>query len=188
VTKEEIKDRTSMTDLLGRYGVTVNRGMCRCPFHKNGAERHPSMGVWKDNKGVTCFTCGWSGDVFAFVMRMDNLDFKDAFRSLGGTYEHEENELKRIQIKAKQASEKAKRERLAEHQKQVDRELMAIISILRIVTEIYEPLSDEWCFAKNEEPYMGYLYDQRFYFNEGVDELYVHRKYRELRQRFIDTT
>ena len=186
MTKEEIKERTSMKDILGSYGITVNRGLCRCPFHKNGAERHPSMSVWKDDKGVTCFTCGWSGDVFAFVMRMGNLDFKDAFRSLGGTYEHEDNELKRARAKAKIVAEKAKRDREAEHQKQIDRELMVIISILRIVTEIYEPLSDEWCIAKNEEPYLTYLYDQRFYYSQEIDELYVHRKYRELRQRFIE--
>lgn len=39
----------------------------RCPYHKNGQERHPSLSILLQNKGelkagfAKCFTCGWTG-------------------------------------------------------------------------------------------------------------------------------
>lgn len=82
MTSEEIKENTDMTEVLSEYGITVNRGMCRCPFHD---DHNPSMKVYKD--GVTCFTCGETWDLFGFVMKMEGVDFKTAFKKLGGSYE-----------------------------------------------------------------------------------------------------
>ncbi len=66
-----------------------------CPFHK---EKTPSFHLYqlkqepyrhfpeKDtvkNKGTwgcKCFGCGWVGDVFAFVMKFEDIDFKKAFQ------------------------------------------------------------------------------------------------------------
>ena len=39
------------------------------------------------DKDFHCFGCGANGDIFSFVQRMENVDFKEAFYSLGGTYE-----------------------------------------------------------------------------------------------------
>ena len=81
MTKEEIKDLYSMKDILERYGLPQpNRaGFICCPFHK---EKTASMKIYK--KDFHCFGCGENGDIFTFVMLMDGLTFKEAFKELGG--------------------------------------------------------------------------------------------------------
>ena len=81
MTKEEIKDRYSMEDILLRCGLPQpNRaGFIKCPFHK---EKTASMKIYKDS--YYCFGCGESGDIFTMLQRMDNLTFREAFEALGG--------------------------------------------------------------------------------------------------------
>lgn len=67
---EKIKQRVTMPDLINRYGVTVRRGMCCCPFH---GERHPSMKIYDD--GFHCFACGAHGDVISWVMKYNRVGF-----------------------------------------------------------------------------------------------------------------
>lgn len=78
---DKIKSSVSMLDLAERYGVTVRRGMCCCPFH---GERHPSMKLYKD--GFHCFACGAHGDVISWVMRFDSLGFNAACGRLSEWY------------------------------------------------------------------------------------------------------
>ena len=67
MTKEEIKERNSMRDVLIRYGMTPNRsGFVQCPFH-NG-DRTASMKIYKDS--YYCFGCGATGDIFTFVQNI----------------------------------------------------------------------------------------------------------------------
>lgn len=83
MTSDEIKNSTTMTEVLSMYGLRPNRkGFICCPFHK---EKTPSMKIY--DKSYHCFGCGESGDVFSFVQKYQNIDFKDAFRTLGGGYE-----------------------------------------------------------------------------------------------------
>ncbi|MGH9718235.1 MAG: CHC2 zinc finger domain-containing protein [Candidatus Acidiferrales bacterium] len=46
-----------------------------CPFHP---ERHPSFHVHPERKIFYCFGCGAGGDVFDFVIRAENCDFRRA--------------------------------------------------------------------------------------------------------------
>lgn len=57
--------------------MEFKRGKAHCPFHE---DETPSFGV-KDNRGH-CFSCGWSGDAIAFIMKRDGVSFPDAVRSL----------------------------------------------------------------------------------------------------------
>ena len=87
MTKEEILDSTTMEDVIRSYGITIRHRMCSCPFH--GSDKHPSMRVYKTS--CYCFACGRAWDIFAFVMEMDGISFKDAFLKLGGGYDHSKN-------------------------------------------------------------------------------------------------
>lgn len=78
---EIIRSVVPMTDLAERYGVTVRRGMCCCPFH---GERHPSMKLYKD--GYHCFACGAHGDAISWVMHFDSVGFVEACERLCGWY------------------------------------------------------------------------------------------------------
>lgn len=51
--------------------------MARCPFHD---DKTPSFSV--HNGRGRCFGCHWKGDVIAFTMERDGLNFLDAVRRL----------------------------------------------------------------------------------------------------------
>lgn len=184
MTLEEIKETTTMPDLLSRYGIEVKRGMCRCPFH--GSDRHPSMKVFKD--GANCFTCGWNGDVIKFVQNMDNCDFKTAFYALGGNYQHEENERKNTLIKARLDASKHARERMKNTEDYFKHEVGYVMDLLREGARTFEPLSDEWIFCKNKLPFIEATWEMKFVKGEEVNEIDVLRVCREVRQVFSIAT
>lgn len=79
---EEIKDRLSIDDVVGRY-VDLKRsgGSYKglCPFH---SEKTPSFYVTPSRGMYKCFGCGKGGDIFSFVMEMEHLPFPDALKRL----------------------------------------------------------------------------------------------------------
>lgn len=80
---EEIKGRIDIIDLISQYVALKRAGrdyMALCPFH---AERTPSFHVSPERQSWHCFgACGTGGDVFAFIMRKDGCDFREALRVL----------------------------------------------------------------------------------------------------------
>lgn len=180
MTKEEIKEQTNMTDILNQYGIQVIRGMCKCPFHD---DRKPSMKVFKD--GVTCFTCGESWDVFGFVMKIDNCDFKTAFRALGGTYAKQDNPRARAIAKARFEAEKARRTKTRKTNRDMERTLVKALIICQNA-DIYEPYSDEWCYLKNKLSLIEFYYEERLiHDSQELNDLDVYRECSELIKRFI---
>ena len=160
MTVDEIKQTISMPELVRRYGIKVNRnGFCLCPFHK---EKTPSMKIYKDS--FHCFGgCGASGDIFTFVQKMDNCDFKTAFYTLGGTYAHlKGNERKH----AVRDAERARRQREKEQQRieKLKKEQLPMIckwiEIFRYGIEHYEPYSDMWCYCMNKFEYAMYRFEE----------------------------
>lgn len=84
MTIEEIKNSTSMRDVVERYGFRPNtNGFICCPFHH---EKTASLKVYEDS--FYCFGCHVGGDIFGFVKLIEDCDFKKAFAILGGTYDH----------------------------------------------------------------------------------------------------
>ena len=179
MTSEEIKRTTSMEEVLTRYGIRTSRKMCSCPFH--GADKHSSMQVFKD--GYKCHTCGEYGDIFSFVMKMEGCSFKEAFKILGGEYEHMDPH-KRKAVKTKFQREKEERERTEKAAADFKRMLATTITICRRVIDICDPMGEMWTDAQNNLPYLLYVWEEK-YINEGeVNELDVYRKCRAIKQRF----
>jgi DNA primase len=79
----EIRERADIVSFVGRF-VTLRKAGSRhwglCPFH---GEKTASFQVNEDKQIFYCFGCGAGGDVFAFRMRQEGLDFPDAVRALG---------------------------------------------------------------------------------------------------------
>ncbi|MBE6859685.1 MAG: DNA primase [Ruminococcus sp.] len=68
--------------VVGSYVNLIKRGhnfVCSCPFH---SEKTPSCTVYTDTQSFYCFGCGSGGDVITFIMKIENLDFREAINFL----------------------------------------------------------------------------------------------------------
>ena len=80
---DEIKSRLDILDVVSRHVHLVHSGRsykALCPFH---TEKTPSFYVFPERQSWRCFgACATGGDLFSFVMRMENLEFTDALKNL----------------------------------------------------------------------------------------------------------
>lgn len=79
---EEVKSRIDLVDVVGEYLRLEKRGgsfVGLCPFHQ---EKSPSFTVSQEKQLFYCFGCGASGDLYHFVMKIENLPFPEAVRFL----------------------------------------------------------------------------------------------------------
>lgn len=80
---DEVRERVDIVELVGEYvplrrAGSIFRGLC--PFHD---ERTPSFVVFPDSGNWRCFgACATGGNCFDFVMRVENLDFRQALELL----------------------------------------------------------------------------------------------------------
>lgn len=145
MTVDEIKSQYSMRDIVEQYGFHPNRNsFISCPFHPG--DHSPSMKIYK--KDFHCHACGANGDIFTFIQRMHNYDFKTAFYSLGGTYQKPTDSSKLAAYRAKKAKEK--RQKKKENLMQVAELNNMLIGIYVVWMKKLEPLSDAWCACVNE--------------------------------------
>ena len=151
MTSNEIKQSVSMRELVERYGIHIDRkGFCCCPFHK---EKTGSMKIYKDS--YNCFGCGANGDIFSFVMRMENCDFKTAYKSLGGTYREcsdYQHKMYQYRMRKRKETEQRRLLKIAEDKRQTIKE----IKLQKLFVKCYPVFSDEWCFAMNRLEYLFY--------------------------------
>lgn len=80
--KEEIRSRIDIVSVVGDVVVLKRAGNTwkgLCPFHR---EKTPSFTVNPERGLYKCFGCGEGGDLFAFVMKTQNLSFAEALREL----------------------------------------------------------------------------------------------------------
>ena len=79
---QEVRDRVDIVDLIGRHLTLKKSGRNHvglCPFH---GEKTPSFNVNSDRQGYYCFGCNEGGNVFTFLMQVENLTFPEAVRTL----------------------------------------------------------------------------------------------------------
>ena len=79
---DEIRRRADIISLIGEYVALKKAGknfVGLCPFHQ---EKTPSFTVSSEKQIFHCFGCGEHGDVFSFLMKINNLTFPEAVRQL----------------------------------------------------------------------------------------------------------
>ena len=80
---DEVKERLDIVEVVSSYVTLKKAGRTHkglCPFH---TEKTPSFVVFPDTQSWHCFgACGTGGDIFAFVMRQENVDFSEALEIL----------------------------------------------------------------------------------------------------------
>jgi DNA primase len=77
---DEVRDAVNIVSLVSEYVTLKKRGrnhVARCPFH---VEKTPSFNVSEEKQIFMCFGCGVGGDVFKFVMQMENISFPESVR------------------------------------------------------------------------------------------------------------
>ena len=83
---DDVRSRCDIVDVASRY-VTLNKRGANfwacCPFHM---EKTPSLSIKQDGQFFKCFGCGESGNVFNFIMKMENVDFLTAVEILCKQY------------------------------------------------------------------------------------------------------
>lgn len=81
----EVRDAARISDFISPY-VTLRQGgrslMGLCPFH---SEKSGSFSVNDENGFFHCFGCGVGGNVFKFLMMIENLTFPEAVRKVAAT-------------------------------------------------------------------------------------------------------
>ena len=80
---DDVRDRTNIVDVVRRYvelkraGTGSWKGLC--PFH---AEKTPSFNVHEQRQYFHCFGCGEKGDVFSFLVKIEQRSFMEVLREL----------------------------------------------------------------------------------------------------------
>jgi DNA primase len=80
---DDVRERTNIVDVVRRYvelkraGAGSWKGLC--PFH---AEKTPSFHVHEQRQFFHCFGCGEKGDVFSFLVKIDQRPFMEVLRDL----------------------------------------------------------------------------------------------------------
>jgi len=80
---EEIKKKLDIVDIIREYLPGLKKAgrnyKTLCPFH---GEKTPSFSVNQDKQIFYCFGCGEGGDMFSFVMKIENITFFEAMKKL----------------------------------------------------------------------------------------------------------
>jgi len=80
---QDLKSRVSITDVVERYRPLHKAGKnfkALCPFHD---DHSPSMIVNPSQNFAWCFACQNGGDIFAFVQKIEGVDFPESVQIIG---------------------------------------------------------------------------------------------------------
>lgn len=84
--KEQVRNAADIVEVVSSYMTLKKKGArfwgC-CPFH---GEKTPSFTVTPSRNMFHCFGCNEGGDVFSFVMKIENCSFFEAVKLLAGRY------------------------------------------------------------------------------------------------------
>jgi len=76
---EAVRERTDIVTLAEKYGIRLlksgNNFKALCPFH---SDKSPSFYLCPDEKRFHCYGCQADGDFIDFVMKLENIGFKEA--------------------------------------------------------------------------------------------------------------
>jgi DNA primase len=80
--KERVRQAIDIVDLVGSYLQLRREGRgykALCPWHDDS---RPSLQINPDRQSFKCWVCNVGGDVFSFIMKMENVEFPEALAML----------------------------------------------------------------------------------------------------------
>jgi len=79
VNLDDVRTRADIVEIASGYGIRLRKAgksfVGLCPFHP---EKTPSFHIYPDENRYCCFGCQQKGDFIDFIMRMENVGFKEA--------------------------------------------------------------------------------------------------------------
>lgn len=150
----QIKERLTAQEVVEFYGFHPDRsGFIKCPFHQG--DRHASLKVYSGDKtGWHCFGCGAGGSVIDFVMKLFDIDFRQACVRLNtdfhlGLAEEEDPE------EARRRREAARRSRELEERRrrQTEEKYRAVAAERRYYTDVMK-----YCAPGPADAAAGYIH------------------------------
>ena len=110
---EQIKDRLDIVEFIRQYVPSLKRAgktyKACCPFHQ---EKTPSFTCSSEKGLFYCFGCQAGGDIFEFLMRIENIPFNEAAEKLA--------QLAGVEYKPKRDTFSAEEQRRASAHKVLD--------------------------------------------------------------------
>ena len=79
---DEVRLQNDIVEVISQYVPLKQKGNSYfglCPFHN---EKTASFSVNSEKQFYYCFGCGAAGNVFSFLMEMENMDFPEAMKKL----------------------------------------------------------------------------------------------------------
>ena len=80
---DDIRNRSDIVSVISEYVALKKRGrnyLGLCPFH---SEKTASFTVSAEKQMFHCFGCGEGGNIFSFLMKIENIGFAEAVAELG---------------------------------------------------------------------------------------------------------
>lgn len=75
---EELREKVDIVEYLSQYLSIKKRGknyVALCPFHP---DKNPSLNISREKGLFHCFGCGIGGNIYHFVMKIENISFERA--------------------------------------------------------------------------------------------------------------
>ena len=126
-TQEQINEMANKIDIVEYIGQTEklqrkgNNYFCCCPFHKG--DDTPSLCIYPAENNWYCFGCGAGSSIYDWIMKYNNLSFKDAIEvveELTGTELEKTTESESIKLLKQLEKQKSKQESLVNVRKTLD--------------------------------------------------------------------
>ena len=150
-TIEAVRDRADLVDIVSEQVVLKKQGkdfVGLCPFHD---DKSPSFSVSPSKQFYYCFSCGAGGNVFKFMMELNQRSFADVVLDLA----------KRYQVPV-QTTEPAQQQEL--QRKLTLRE--QLYEIVAVATKFYEHA----LFQPDGKPALAYLRAERQLSDETIKQ------------------
>lgn len=131
MTKEEIKTRYTIEDVLKRHGVQLYGGHRCKPFCHDSASR--SKNAAYNSQMYTCFVCNIHYDVIALEMELSSCDFQTACRLISGEDLTKEQQHAVDRRKALQRLEEIRKAKEAKAEMEIRRRLRRANTVLKVI-------------------------------------------------------
>jgi hypothetical protein len=152
--KESVRASSRLEDVVSECGVQLRRAgvqlVGRCPIH---SEKTPSFYVHPTKQLFHCHACGQGGDVFAFVMAVNNCTFREALQHLASRAGIEVDGFRPSpELQARVATLKAAREKEVAFEKWFNKVTWAITDRYRQLGRAVNHAEDYLCSIRVFDP------------------------------------